>query len=320
MAKLLRGRAPGVRGRGGTAAGLVGLWGLRVVWVVLPLGLGPGVGPAIDRVGGGGALLLEGCLWAAWFAGLVAAAVPSPAGLTAVRILAPLTVPVAGVAAIGPTGSVNTAALALAHGLLATGVAFSPVVGDRMVNGSAYGSERRMALRPPAFVLAGPVQLLWGAMAATAIGGPLLLATDHVIAGTVVSVAAVGLWWLGWRVLHQLSRRWLVFVPAGFVIHDHLLTVEAILLRRTTVAALGPAPAAVPEPVDGPVQPVVDLSGGAYGLSLEAVLETTVRFGRRRGRNINEIETSRIIFTPTLPGAVLAEARTRAIAIGTLTA
>jgi hypothetical protein len=100
-----------------------------------------------------------------------------------------------------------------------------------------------------------------------------------------------------------------VFVPAGFVIHDHVLLVESILMRRATIAALGPATSPVPETA-------VDLSGGAYGLALEVSTREPVSFGRRVYRTIVNTETDRIIFTPTLPGAVLTEARIRAIRIG----
>ncbi|MEL7155635.1 MAG: hypothetical protein AAFN30_03445, partial [Actinomycetota bacterium] len=178
-----------------------------------------------------------------------------------------------------------------------------------MINGSAYGSERRMALRAPGFALVGPVPAVWAALfAATA--GLWLAALDGrwlAAAGLAVVTAVVG--WLGWRVLHQLARRWLVFVPAGFVIHDQLMAVDSILLQRSVVATLGPATA-------GASDTATDLSGRAPGLALEVALHQPVPFSRRTGGEVRTEESDRFIFTPSLPGAVLREARIRAIKVG----
>ena len=289
----------------------LGLWPVRVLWLVLPAAVGLGLGPALDRLDDPGPLIAEVFLWVGWFAGLVATLAPTAASLTVLRIAAPGVVGV--VVAIGAaTGDWSGRwSIALAAGLLVTAAAFVPVVGDRMVNGSAYGAERRMTLRPPAFSLLGPVQLAWALVFAGLVAGPWLLATGRYVLGAIAVVVGAGLVWLGARVLHQLSRRWLVFVPAGFVIHDHVVPVESILLRRTTVASLGPATT--------PASPdAVDLTGGARGLSLEVALREPVTFGlrSRSGRDVLTTEADRLIFTPTLPGAVLTEARIRAIHIG----
>ncbi|MDH3681558.1 MAG: hypothetical protein OEV40_16600, partial [Acidimicrobiia bacterium] len=50
----------------------VGLWPLRVLWLIAPLVVGSGVGPAIDRFDDPGPVVAEVALWAGWFAGLVA--------------------------------------------------------------------------------------------------------------------------------------------------------------------------------------------------------------------------------------------------------
>jgi hypothetical protein len=180
-----------------------------------------------------------------------------------------------------------------------------------MINGSAYGSERRMALRPPGFALVGPVQGAWLAVAAGLLSGPWLVAAGQWFAGLVAVAVGAVLVWAGVRVLHQLARRWIVFVPAGFVLHDHTLLVESVLMQRSTVAALGPAG----DPLS---EDATDLSGGAYGLALEVVLREPARFGLRVKREVRDISSSRLVFTPTLPGAVLTEARIRAVSIGTV--
>ena len=138
---------------------------------------------------------------------------------------------------------------------------------------------------------------------------PLISLSDGLWLLAAISVLpAVAATWLGWRALHQLSRRWLVFVPAGFVIHDPLLLGESILLRRTTVTSLGPAN-------KSDLERGFDLSADAAGLSLKVVLTEPVDFARRKKRDLIVTEADVIVFNPTLPGAVLREARTRAITI-----
>lgn len=291
---------------GSADAGRYGLWLLRGLWVALPavawLTLADTFA-GLDRP-----LVAEVPLWALWFGGLVATLVPSPVGLTALRLAAPAVVVWPLVILVLDGGGASLVAAA-AYGALVCAVLFAAVVGDVMINGSAYGSERRMALRAPGFALLGPIPLVWTALfAATA--GLWLAALDGrwaLAAGLAVVSLAVGFG--AWRVLYQLARRWLVFVPAGFVIHDHLMAAESILLRRTIVSRLGPA-------TDESLADAADLSGRAPGLALDVALKEPVPFGRRVRGEVHSQEADRLVFTPTLPGAVLREARVRAIKVG----
>lgn len=291
----------------------LGLWPLRLAWFALPFVIGPALSTGFERFDAPGPLLAEGMLWAAWFAGLVASGAPSAVSLTAIRILAP------GAAGLALTANVATgdwtaaAIAALGYGMVVTAIAMLSVVGNAMVNGSAYGSERRMTLRPPGYTLLGPIQLAWLAIFAGLTVGPILMLSGRYVLGVLALALGAGALWAGWRALHQLSRRWIVFVPAGFVLHDHLLAVEAILMKRATVMALGPAPTELDEET-------IDLSGAAHGLALQVSLREAVTFGRRSGSEVKNLSCDRIVFTPTLPGALLAEARTRAIAIGVIDA
>ena len=255
-------------------------------------------------------IVAEVLLWATWFIGLVACLVPGPASLTIVRVLAPAIVGVALVAGV-LSGAWSTSLIGLAgYGVIVSIVSLLPVVGDRMINGSAYGSERRMAIRPPGFALLGPIQLAWLLLFVGALSPALLAADGRWLATVLAALPGAGACWLGWRVLHQLSRRWLVFVPAGFVIHDHVLVAESILLRRSIVDSLGPATTAS-------IDRATDLSGGASGLALEVALSEPVPFARRARRQLVTTEADHLLFSPTLPGAVLTEARIRAIRIAT---
>ena len=294
---------------GSIDVGRYGLWLLRALWFALPLVTGSTLGDTfngLDR-----ALVAEVPAWTLWFVGLVAAAIPSPVGLTVLRLLAPGLV--AWPLLIGTLeGFESRHLVAAAYGALVVAVAFTSAIGDVMINGSAYGSERRMALRAPGFALLGPIQGIWLAMFASTTALWLCAVDGNWPVTVGLGLVAVGVSWAGWRILHQLARRWLVFVPAGFVIHDHLMAVDSILLRRTMVTAMGPAS------TDG-LDEAADLSGRAPGLALGVSLSEPVPFSRRRRREVVNTEADRIVFTPSLPGAVLREARIRAIKVGSAT-
>lgn len=313
--------APDVDERIVNPAGLItrwGLWPLRVLWLVAPLAAGPGLATAAASFDDPGPLVAEVALWAAWFAGLVATLVPTALSLTVIRVLAPALPALAIVAAVLDGSWPVALVVTLGFGLVVTGACYLPIVGDRMVNGSAYGSERRMTLRPPAFALLGPTELAWVVVVAGAVIPVVLLAAGRYAIGGIAAVVGAVAVWLGGRVLHQLSRRWIVFVPAGFVIHDHVVPLESILLRRSIISSLGPAPAGATDDAGGTDDAEagsVDLTGGAYGLALQVVLDEPVPFARRVGREVVTAEATRITFAPTLPGAILAEARIRAITI-----
>jgi hypothetical protein len=285
-----------------------GLWPMRVVWFVQPLLVGSGL---LDAVGDRSApvrLVIEIGSWLVWFVGMVSVMAPSTVTLTLLRIVAPAAI-VAPLGAALLAGSVsNSVLVAIGAGALANAIAFLPSTGDPMINGSAYGSERRMALRPPASVLVGPIYAVWAIVAAGTFGGPLLLASRQWILGVPLTVIGAAFVFLGVRSLHQLSRRWIVFVPAGFVIHDFWLLAESLLVQRSIRPSLGPAEAPAP---DG----TVDLTAGARGLALAIRVDEPLPTALRTRRSVEATTGTEFWFTPSLPGKVLTEARARAITI-----
>jgi len=126
------------------------------------------------------------------------------------------------------------------------------------------------------------------------------------VPGAVALAAGLPLAWWGARVLHGLSRRWLVFVPNGVVVHDPLTLADPVLLRRGTVRSLGPAPAGTD---------AHDLTGGASGLALEVRLTGPLSLlpvtARRRPTEL--VDVTAVLVTPGRPGRVLAEARRRGL-------
>lgn len=279
-------------------------WALRAVWAVLPLTSGPAFADALDGRSQPVQAVASLGLWAAWVVVLVATLVPHPVSLTVVRCAAPGALAAALAAAIDGDGgplAVSTAALALAVALL-------PETGAAFVNGPAYPDERRFLLRAPAPLLLGVLAVVWAVAVAPVVAGPLLLAAGQWVSGGLVVVAGGALSVLLFRAMHGLSRRWLVFVPAGVVLHDHMALGDPVLFRRQVVARLGPAPADTD---------ALDLTQAAPGLGLELALTEEVALVRAKpGQRAGEAATpSRVLFTPTRPGAVLREAAERGLPV-----
>ena len=238
---------------------------------------------------------------------IVAALTPHPVSLTIIRLLAPT---LAGVGVLLGLGVGWTAGLvtSIGYGLVLTAIALLPSIGDIMVNGSAYGSERRMALRAPAVAFLGPIPLMFLAVFAGLTGWAIVLDRWHPIAAAAAAAVGAVLVWFGARLAHQLARRWIVFVPAGFVVHDPFQLAEPVLLPRASITRLGPAE--VGADTEG-----LDLSAGSLGLALEVEISEPLSFGLLRNRSVDVTESQRLVFSPTLPGALLSEARIRGIKI-----
>jgi hypothetical protein len=279
-------------------------WLLRGLWVALPFTVGPALADALDGAGDPVRTVASLGLWVGWAGGVAATLVPHPVSLTGLRVLAPAAVTVSLWAAVDGAPS----ALAVVWALVTAAWAFTPGIGATWVNGPAYPNERRYPLRAPGTMLAGPLLLAWGLLVAALSAGPLLLAARQwVWGGLAVAVGAPLVWLLG-RSLHTLSRRWAVFVPAGMVLHDPLTLLDPVLFQRSTVARVGPAAAGTD---------ALDLSQRSPGLTLEMALKDEVTFTvlvplNREGKPAT---TTKFLFTPTRPGAVLEEARRRRLPV-----
>jgi hypothetical protein len=272
---------------------------------VLPFTTGPTLAAALDPASGPVRLVASAGLWVGWSAGMVAAFVPHPIALTALRVIAPAAVAAALAAAVAG----HPSALAVAWAAVACAWAFAPGVGAACVNGPAYPNERRFLLRPPGPLLRGPLPLAWALSVAGIGAGPLLLAAGQWVAGGVLLLAGWPLAALLLKSIHNLSRRWAVFVPAGVVLHDPLFLFDPTLFKRQDVAALRAGPARNPA--------YLDLSQRAPGLGLEIDLAepVTVALLHPGRREADTVDAQRIRFTPTRPGAVLEEARRRRLGV-----
>lgn len=291
-----------------------GRWATAIAWLVLPFVAGPSFGNALDPRSRSVQLVATIGLWAFWAIGLVAALVPSTVSLTALRVLAPASVAAAAWAAlVVPDGASAPESVALGMTTLATVIALAAPVGDRMVNGSSYGDERRMPLRPPGVLLLGPIELTWVAIVVGLVTGPMLLGAHQWVAGGLALVVGWVLAGFGLRILHGLSQRWFVFVPAGVVVVDRMALTDSLLVQRQRVDSIGPAAADTQ---------AVDLTVGALGLALELRLTEPDliipapprRFGGGQA-TIDPVEVESVLIAPTRPGWVLAEATRRRLLV-----
>lgn len=283
-------------------------WVLRLAWVgVLVFG-----GNAIDDVTSGrsdpvGAVATWGAALV-WVIGVAAMAVPAVVSLTATRLVVPLSIPAAVIAWSFGADAVQ-AALLLGFASISTVLAFSGDIGRIFVQASAYGDEDRHLLRAPAAYLLAVI-ITWVVWAACVLSGPLLLAVGSWALGGVVSAfaAALGIW--AWPRWHRLARRWLVVVPVGLVVHDHLVLAETVMLRRQEIASVRLAPSGTE---------AADLTGPAAGHAIEiATVEsvTAIFAATPKEPRGKAIHLTACLVSPTRPGRALAAVAKRRLPVG----
>lgn len=282
----------------------VAVWGVRVGWLGLAFSCGPALGSALE----GSARMIPSVgsvvLWGGWAVGLVATLLPSPLSLTLLRAGAPAAALAVAAAA---AGAGVDAPVGLAWATALTALVMAPAVARYHVNGPAYPNERRHPLRPPGAVLLGPLYLAWLVAVPLPAVGLLLLAGGEVAGAPLLAIGAIGTF-LGGRALLRLAKRWLVFVPAGVVLHDHLALSDPVLFPKKQIRAIAP---------EGGPSRAWDLTLGSAGLSLEVQLKEEADLGKSRlGRGLGQVvKADRILVSPTRPGAVVKEAEARGLPV-----
>ena len=196
---------------------------VRVVWFALVV---PGllVGSALDGRSAPVVVVATALWWVTWGAGLVAVLVWHPAGLVWLRCAAPA----ASAATIWAVSNASDEPLSfrffgIAIATLAAVIVASPEVGHLCVNGPAYPNERRFLLRPSAALAVGPLLVSGALVGAGAVVGPLLLAAKQWILGALFTVLGAAFIRVLGKALYGQARRFVVFVPAGFVLHDEFV-------------------------------------------------------------------------------------------------
>lgn len=217
------------------------IWILRVSTLALVATV-PLLDVAFDSLSDTRRLATSIALWVAWGAVLLCVLVPSSASLTGLRLMMPAHLGVTIAVAIGSADAGWRTLLALALGIVATTTASSAEVGRHWVQLSAYGDERRFPLACPPIAMA--VQILtwtaWFALAMTAVtvptsGRPSTI--DWIVTATAALLAVGGAVVLPRR-FHRFTRRWLVWVPAGVVIHDHVVLAETAMMSKRSISGV----------------------------------------------------------------------------------
>jgi hypothetical protein len=272
-------------------------WLLRGAWAVLPIVLGPALSDSLSDWEPRVRTTAGALLWVGWAVVAVATCVALPACLAVVRV---------GTSAGLLIGAWSTSP-GTAAAVFAVGFAARPQTAEWFVNGPAYANEKRYPLKPPAALLLGPIWLA-GIFVVAPAAGVLLLAGENYLLGAVVLVVGSALAAAAGRSLFALTRRWVVFVPAGLVLHDPMTLADPVLFERKQIESIHAAPADTDS---------LDLTQKALGLAVELVLTEKVPMVLVRGRREAESGSSaRLLFTPTRPGRVLATAAENRIRVG----
>lgn len=243
-----------------------------------------------------------------WAVSWVATLIPRTTTLTGLRIV----VPVAAVAAVAgflfAGASVAWSTGFTIASLAALGALAHPVTIDAFVDGSAYGPERRFALRTPPLVALVAVPPVW------LLGAMVVVVPPLAVTGLWVPALVIGIVWavalprsLG--SLHLPARRWVVFVPAGMVLSDPMALTDRLLFPRRSITALGPAFADTD---------ATDLTGGTLGLALQIDLDEPfdIPFHADTPDGERVVASDRVVFAVLRPGALLETAAGRRVAIG----
>ena len=280
-------------------------WAARVAWIVVAVFGGAALQGAVagrsdvvrwtTAIGG----------WAPWGAVMLTLAIPSVRSLTIARVVAPLALPVTIGAAVGGAEAIEVATLALPAGIALFAI-FTADVGRQFVQASSYGDEGRLPLRFP--VAAGTAAIVtWVMWAPSIVFGPLLLAAkSYLFGGLLSAIGLAGLILLVPR-WHRFSRRWLVLVPAGLVVHDPVVLADTLMVRSDQLGGMRLAP------VD---TEAADLTGPASGYALEVQsLETvtTVFAFTPQDPGGKAIHMTGFLISPSRPGEALAAAANRGI-------
>lgn len=283
-------------------------WSLRVTWIALLVSGGRAVDAALADADPTHADAVRWILLAGWIIGVAAMAVPAVVTLTATRVVVPLSLPVAigcWVAGAGPVdGAVFTGTA-----VLSTVVAGTAAFGRRFVQASAYGDEDRHLLRPPLPYLVVAV-LAWTAWAAALTVAVIATARGAVVLALITGAIGVAGGALGFPRWHRLSRRWLVLVPAGLVVHDHVVLAETLMIRRQELARLGLAPAGTD---------AADFTGPAPGHAVEIRTTESITALAAMVPGVpagGALHLTGLLVAPTRPGQALSAAAARRFPVG----
>ncbi|MCX6535697.1 MAG: hypothetical protein NT119_03975 [Actinobacteria bacterium] len=277
---------------------------LRVLLGCLPF-IGAGVGGLLDDRSAPVQMTGTTLAWAVWGTVVIASFISHPISLTVLRIGTPMVAGFMIFVALNQdtsVGQIISAAVSVAVLLLS----FSADIGSIYVQASAYGDEKRFALRPPV-VLIAPILLSALIADLSIISLPLLVAAKS---WPVAIVSLVGLYISARYFLpriHSLSRRWLVFVPAGVVIHDEIVLSINLMIRKQELSQIQLA---------RDNSAAADLSALTWGVPLEFSFNkpldvSLTSIGAKHLNTVSAIHAQSVLVATSRPGAVLSAYKTK---------
>jgi hypothetical protein len=219
--------------------------------------------------------------WILWALVAIATWLHHPISLTTARCLAPIViVGVISTAATNPWDAINVAVSAC--GIISLMLMFTADYGSAHVQAGAYGNERRFLLRIPAPVVL-PTLITWALFATVLVVLENAVKSENYVLGTPLLLALIAMSWKFAPQMHRLSKRWLVRVPAGWVVHDDLMLVENLLIRSHNLTAMDFALAD---------SEALDLSGMTRGVPIQISLRemTDVRLSQLGARLLKTMD------------------------------
>lgn len=277
----------------------------RLAWIPIPL-FGYGVfDSALSDKSEAIQVTIAIGLWTLWSLILLISLIPSASLLTLYRVVVPISVVVAIWGSL--EAQIATASIFLIFcSAICSSISLLPSIGYWHINGSSYGDEIRLPLKPPAPLLLGPIPLAWLVLTSTIIFPIILFASERYLSGLITLMFGSGLSYFSYRSLSALALRWLVFVPAGIVLHDNMVLSDPFLVRKSMIKQMGPALASTTG---------TDLTMSSVGMCLEVELYEEVDLAlQMHPLSLPEVTQVHSFFiSPTLLSKALREASERSI-------
>ena len=219
--------------------------------------------------------------WILWAVVAIGTWIHHPISLTTVRCLAPIVVFYSAVYALSESlSSLNIAVVTC--GIISLMLMFTADYGSAHVQAGACGNERRFLLRIPAPVVL-PTLITWALVATVLVVLESAVQSENYVLGIPLLLALIAMSWKFAPQMHRLSKRWLVRVPAGWVVHDDLLLAENLLVRSHNLVAINFALAD---------SEALDLSGMTRGVPIQISLRemTDVRLSQLGARLLKTMD------------------------------
>jgi hypothetical protein len=219
--------------------------------------------------------------WILWAVVAIGTWIHHPISLTTIRCLAPIAVVYSAVYALSESlNSLNIAVVTC--GIVSLMLMYTADYGSAHVQAGAYGNERRFLLRIPAPVVL-PTLITWALFATVLVVLENAVQSENYVLSIPLLLALIAMSWKFAPQMHRLSKRWLVRVPAGWVVHDDLLLAENLLVRSHNLVAIDFALAE---------SDALDLSGMTRGVPIQISLRemTDVRLSQLGARLLKTMD------------------------------